>query len=116
MIEFARPLIYFVEHNGLELTGLPFTVLSRLSINGAVIIWKNQGAFRLVPHAIIYNNWAATQLAVKQREFFPRSEKIAAPVNWSQGFDISPDVVKVLQSETFADQILNALKEHLPLQ
>lgn len=113
MIKYTRPLIHFVEDNGPELN-LSLIVLTRLSSNNAVIIWKNQGAFRIIPPHRIHNHWANIQCGIKQKEFYSRNQIPTLPFYWEQGIDISPKVVEVLQSEVFADHILNALKEHLP--
>lgn len=115
MIRYTRPLIYFVEHNDSELE-VSLDVLTILSSNAAVIIWKNQGAFKLFSQGKIHHHWARAQTAIKQMKFYSRNNPPRNPFVWGHGLDISQEVVEELQSEDFTDHVLNALKEHSPPQ
>lgn len=115
MNRYTRPLIYFVEDNDPELN-LSAVILARLSNNNAVIIWKNQGAFKLITSARIHNHWMAVQTIARQKKFNPRNTPPKFPFFWSSGIQISPQVVKVLRADAFTDHVLNSLKEHSPPQ
>lgn len=111
MVKYTRPLIHFVDVVSPELLGLSPDLHERLSANHAIIIWGNQGVYRLFPSEMIQNSWTVAAIAAKQKQFFNRNDTKPCPLRWSQGYDIPSRIVGILRDNVFADHVLNALKE-----
>jgi len=101
-----RPIIYFFQHNASILPigndGLPPTIVATLIDEHGIIIWKNQGMFRLISNTVIHNLKTDYETARSLNALYPRM-KVPAHLNeisWNQGIPISPEIVKILLSTT----------------
>ncbi len=100
---FHVPLIYYVHFDGPVLfMGEPEIVdriLTRLvnEING-VLIWENQGAYRLIPATVLFNLFTNREFLRRQMEHYPRItvSPDLSEITWNQGIAISPTVVEHL--------------------
>ena len=93
----TRPTIVFAENND------PSAVLALggdIYGNNVLVVWKNRGAYRIFPPAVIRNSLIAVQTVQDQARFCPRNTgmavEIAPRVRWAQGLDISPQVAELL--------------------
>lgn len=103
--KFYRPTIFFVQHNEMFLKvggELPTKILHTLiEING-VIIWENQGVFRLVPSHILRNLITQYETARSLNALYPRTKfpDNLLNITWDQGINISTvcETIKALLS------------------
>ena len=96
------PHIYFIQHDKLVLRvgsrKFPETVLLSLINLKAVLIWKNQGSFRLIPASVLCNLQASCETAAQIKKEFPRYKPLTSldEITWDQGLPITLTVVKTL--------------------
>ena len=96
------PHIYFIQHDKLILRvgskKFPRTVLLSLIGLKALLIWKNQGSFRLIPASILSNLQASCEVTEQIKKEFPRYEPLTRlnEITWDQGLPITLTVVKTL--------------------
>lgn len=93
-------LIYFIRYDGSTLTvgndEFPEAVLDMLIQNNGLLIWENQGTFRLIPAPVIHNIWLASVASDQLKKEYPRAEISHGlnAVSWKQGLLISPIVAR----------------------
>ena len=90
-----------VAGNGTFLTvggDIPAEIVADVIDNGGVLIWENQGQFRLIPNSILRNVKIQYKNARRLVTFFPRGtpRKNLNQISWVQGVAISPTVVRLL--------------------
>lgn len=101
---FYYPHICFIRYNGLTLQigdkHFPIWILKTLIKANGIIIWENQGAFRLIPNPILCNLKTQYENAQSLVAVYPR---IKPPndlnkILWEQGEPISSKIVEYLLS------------------
>ena len=93
--------VYFARTNDATLTvgsvGKNFiegTALQELSEHRGIILWECNGLFRIIPINIICNVLQLWESVQRLREYYPRLECPRIEFTWSQGIDVSDQVVK----------------------
>lgn len=100
---YYKPIFCFVKQDGPELTDLVLYALTMLHHNTAMIIWENQGQFRIFSLSIIHNAWMAALSSANQKKFNQRHVAFPSLINWAQGVDITPEVVNILRAREGRD-------------
>lgn len=100
---YSKPIFCFIKQDGPELTDLVYEVLTGLRLNDVILIWENQGRFRVISPAVIHNAWMATLSSIEQKTFNPRHVAFPSPICWTQGVDITPDIVNILRAREGCD-------------
>lgn len=77
---------------------LPTSAVQNLLANGGVLIWENQGSFKIVPNLVLHNMKLRYETARSIDALYPRTKPSAKlnEISWEQGIAISPAVVKAL--------------------
>ncbi len=89
-------LIYFIRYDGPTLTigtdEFPTAILDTLIQKNGLVIWENQGTFKLIPTPVIHNIWLASDASDQIKKEYPRTEVPHGlnTVSWNQGLPISP--------------------------
>lgn len=96
------PHIYFIQHDKLILRvggkKFPRPVLLSLINLKAVLIWKNQGSFRLIPTSVLCNIQTSCEITEQLKDEFPRYKPLSnlEEITWDQGEPVTLAVVKAL--------------------
>ena len=95
-----KPLIYFVRCTGLILqiadTTLSGAMLDTLHDKNGIVIWENQGMFKLIPVLVLWNVLMEYKFTQQLKAQYPRTTVNFVAIHWNQGIDISPKVVESL--------------------
>lgn len=97
-----EPHIYFIQHDKLILRvgskKFPRPVLLSLINLKALLIWKNQGSFRLIPASVLCNLQTSGEVTEQIKKEYPRYEPLTSldEITWDQGEPITLAVVKIL--------------------
>lgn len=106
--KFYKPLIYFVRYNGLVLSvgeQIPGRVVIALIEKGGIVIWENQGSFRLIASPILRNLVSHYEAARSRAILYPRIKPPATlnELSWEQGIDVSLKTAESLLSVPHED-------------
>lgn len=71
------------------------TALLVCGVDG-ILLWENQGSFRLIPTAILQNIHSTYQDMLAQAALNPRAMFAEPTIQWDQGTPISAEAVRVL--------------------
>ena len=97
-----EPLLYHIRCNKGYLVigdmGIPITTLALLVEKNGMIIWENQGFFKLIPNSVLRNLRTRYENARSIAAVYSRVKppKGLTEINWNQGIDIPSAVAKVL--------------------
>ena len=100
--EIFDSFIYFTQCDRLVLEmgskEFPVAVLQMLLKRNGVLIWENQGSFKLIPSPVLRNLMMHYETARKLDAVYPRIKPSTHmnKITWEQGITISPTVVKAL--------------------
>ena len=93
-------LIYYVRYDGptLEIGSdeFPEVVLDILIKKNGILIWENQGTYKLVPAPVLHNIWLNHEASQQIKEEYPRVEGARGlnTISWNQGLPISPLIAR----------------------
>lgn len=105
MIESGKnlePYIHFIRHNRPVLrvgtTEFPRTVLDIVVNELGVIIWENQGSFKIISYYVLRNTQMYCETSQRLGKEYPRTTKLdrLSEITWEQGIFISSDAFKAL--------------------
>lgn len=95
--------IYFIRYDGpfplkVGSKELPDTVLDILIKKNGIVIWENQGIFKLIPVTILHNIWLTCGTSQQLKKGYPRMTPPSGlnEISFSQGIIIPPAIVKNL--------------------
>ena len=100
---YFKSIAYFIRCNKTllqlgEKGKLSIHALKALLERNGIIIWENQGIFKLIPNSILRNVWTNFNAAQQIKENYPLTTepRKLKEISWNQGIPISPIVVKNL--------------------
>lgn len=97
-----EPYIHFIRHNQPVLqigtTEFPQIVLDIVVNELGIIIWENQGSFKIISYYVLRNAQLHYETLQQLKKEYPRTTKPSSliEITWGQGISISSDAFKVL--------------------
>jgi len=105
---FFKPVICLVQHNSSTLAidtqiddpRMLDSILYTLIKKNGIVIWENQGRFKLIILHIIQNALETYKISQQLKYEYPRTagSAILNKITWEQGIDVSSEAVKELLS------------------
>jgi hypothetical protein len=92
---------YFIRYDGLnlpisdkELPGkkeLPVVILLALVNHKGILIWENQGVFKLIPEQVLRNAKLNHEASRQLKKEYPRTKKLDSlkTISWEQGVPVT---------------------------
>lgn len=76
-------------------------ILGKLITEGGVILWENEGMFRLISNPVIINATICRKVGQAIEVMYPRTGSLdtRGHISWEQGIDLSSELVRGLLGE-----------------